>query len=85
MPLQRQGTCYQSPGTPGNCKGMAGRWWWAPQVASVDNLGDDVIDQGADPLSAPCKGNCRLSSLGVEMSKSGRGSKVSLLINKHRD
>jgi hypothetical protein len=31
-----------------------------------------------------CKGNCGPSSPGTEMSKSGRGSKVSLLINRHR-
>jgi hypothetical protein len=31
-----------------------------------------------------CKGNCRLVSLRVGMSKSGRGSEVSLLINRHR-
>jgi hypothetical protein len=31
-----------------------------------------------------CKGNCGPSSLGAETSKSGRGSKVSLLRNRHR-
>jgi hypothetical protein len=31
-----------------------------------------------------CKGNCGPVSLRVEMSKSGRGSKVRLLMNRHR-
>jgi hypothetical protein len=31
-----------------------------------------------------CKGNCGLASPRAEMSRSGRGSEVSLLINRHR-
>jgi hypothetical protein len=38
----------------------------------------------SSPSLGNCKGNCRPVSLRAEMSKSGRGSEVSLLISRHR-
>jgi hypothetical protein len=61
----------------------------APHSASTPELApssSDSLFDGMDLFTDPpsCKGNCGLASPRVETSKSGRGSEVSLLINRHR-
>ena len=41
-------------------------------------------NQLSEGILSYCKGNCGPASPRAEMSKSGRGSEVSLLINRHR-
>jgi hypothetical protein len=61
----------------------------------IKNPVEELIDKGAVWLRKSsthslhsrewsCKGNCRLASLRAETSRSGRGSEVSLLINRYR-
>jgi hypothetical protein len=56
------------------------------QGESKAAYGVEVIweNQLSEEILSYCKGNCRPSSPEMETSKSGRGSEVSILRNRHR-